>query len=66
MIGTIEDASLIRLENTGALTWRDPAVLGFPDGRVSAFPAAYSVRDRARVDGCDERIRRCALLRRAW
>ena len=29
MIGTIEDASLIRLENTGALTWRDPAVLGF-------------------------------------
>jgi len=27
MIGTIEDASLVRLENTGALTWRDPLLM---------------------------------------
>jgi len=27
MIGTIEDASLVRLENTGALTWRGPLLM---------------------------------------
>ena len=27
MIGTLEDAALVRPENTGALTWRDPLLM---------------------------------------